>query len=361
VTAVALGIARITATLNSSSSSTNITVAEAPAPCTKPAAPQLNAPASVQVGVAYNVTWSAVTAATDYVLEESTEPAFATSTSQTLTVMTASFTHDAAGEFYYRVRARNRAGSCNVASVNSEIGSVEVSEAPVAQSAFLTVVGSLQGNFGSFFRTSLQLYNPQAETITGRIVFHPAGASGSSSDPALAYSLAGGKTLAFADLLPAMGLAGGIGSVDLIADVPMPLPVSLTRVFNDAGANGTTGLTEEALAAGDALQSGNTGVILAPSDVGRFRLNVGVRTLDQGATVLITVRDKDGVVVKARTRDYAPAFFEQVGASNLLEGYVLGGGETITFELTRGSAFIYGSTTDNTTNDPSVQFARRVE
>lgn len=45
----------------------------------------------------------------------------------------------------------------------------------------------------------------------------------------------------------------------------------------------------------------------------------------------------------------------------MLDGYVLTGGETITIQVTAGSAFVYGSTTDNTTQDPSVQFASRIE
>src|SRR5204863_376405 len=81
--------------------------------------------------------------------------------------------------------------------------------------------------------------------------------SGSSSDPSLAYSIAPGKTLSFADLLPAMGLPSGLGSADLLADATSALPVALSRVFNDAGANGTTGLAQEALPAEEALQQGN--------------------------------------------------------------------------------------------------------
>jgi hypothetical protein len=45
----------------------------------------------------------------------------------------------------------------------------------------------------------------------------------------------------------------------------------------------------------------------------------------------------------------------------ILDGYLLAGGETITVQITAGSAFVYGSTTDNTTQDQSVQFARKVE
>ena len=48
-------------------------------------------------------------------------------------------------------------------------------------------------------------------------------------------------------------------------------------------------------------------------------------------------------------------------SATFLDGYTLAGGESISFEITSGSAFIYGATTDNTTNDPSVQFARKFE
>ena len=177
----------------------------------------------------------------------------------------------------------------------------------------------------------------------------------------LTYTIQPGKTLVFGDLLPAMGVAGGIGSVDLVADGASPLPLALARVFNDAGAAGTTGLAEEALPAEAALKSGSSGVLLAPSDIQRFRLNVGVRTLSGGATINVTVRDKDGLVVRTRTKGYGETFFEQVSSEVLLEGYALKGGETLTFEVTSGSLFVYGATTDNTTNDPSVQFARPIE
>ena len=361
VTAVALGTAKITATLGSSTSNSNVTVAEPTIECTKPAPPQLSAPGSVQVGASYNVTWNAIGSATEYALEESASPEFTNPTTQTITGTSVSFTHESGTSYSYRIRARNHADTCDVYSNYSSPVTVLLSAVPIPLSRVLAVVGSLQGNFGSFFRTSVQFYNPHAEGITGRVVFHTAGASGSASDPSMAYTIATGKTLAFGDLLPAMGIAGGLGSVDVIADGSSLLPVVLARVFNDAGAAGTTGLTEEALVPDDALRSGSAGVLLAPLDVQKFRLNIGVRTLGQGATMTITVRDKDGAVVKTREKTYGPTFFEQVGSAALLDGYVLAGGETITFEVTSGSAFLYGATTDNTTNDPSVQFARRIE
>ena len=92
-----------------------------------------------------------------------------------------------------------------------------------------------------------------------------------------------------------------------------------------------------------------------------FRLNIGIRTLTSGVTMTITARDKDGATVKSVTKTFGPTFFVQLQSGQLLDGYALTGGETITFDITSGSAFVYGATTDNTTNDPSVQFARRAD
>jgi hypothetical protein len=86
-----------------------------------------------------------------------------------------------------------------------------------------------------------------------------------------------------------------------------------------------------------------------------------VRTLDLGAALTITVRDRDGVTIKSATRSYQANYFEQVAAPTMLDGFQLSGGETLAVEVSSGSAFIYGSTTDNVTNDPSLQFARATE
>jgi len=301
-----------------------------------------------------------VSAATDYAVDESTDANFAAVTTTNVTAASASFTHAAANRYYYRVRARNQSSGCNTNSFFSNTVSVLVSVAPVAQTRIIPVVGSVPGSFGAYFKTSVQLYNPKSSAVSGKLVFHTQAVSGSSSDPSLAYSIPAGKTLSYPDLLPAMGIASGLGSADIVADAGSAFPVTLVRVFNDAGAAGTTGLALEPMAPSDALQNGETGVLIAPADT-RFRLNIGVRTLAQGVTMNLTVRNKDGAVVKTVTKSFDPTFFRQIGSSEMLEGFVLTGGETITVQITSGSAFVYGSTTDNTTQDPSVQFAKKVE
>lgn len=357
VDAIAIGTSKITATLGSSTSSSTITVTAPEPSCPKPAPPQLNAPSTALVNTSYTVSWSAIANATDYVLEESTSEDFAAPASQTLTTTSASFTHaDAGTRYYYRARARNRANTCDVTSNDSTVVSVLITETPAPLTRVFAVVGSTPGNFGSFFKTSVQLYNPHESAISGKLVFHTAGASGNPSDPSLAYSLGSGKTISYDDLLPAMGLSG-LGSVDLVADGTSPLPIALARVFNDAGVAGTTGLTQQALAPEQALRPGHPGVLLAPSDAQHFRFNIGVRALEQGATMNVTVRNKEGEPVKTLAKSFSATSFSQVSSAQFLDTYALASGDTITLDVTSGAAFVYGSTTDNTTNDPSVQFA----
>jgi hypothetical protein len=366
VSTVALGGATITASIPGGASATgNINVVNGTVPCADPSAPQPSAPATADAGSTYSVTWQAVAGATEYLIDESTDPNFASgTTTKTVTTPSASYSHTPGGvRYYYRVRSRNHGGTCDNTSLSSNTVSVLVNavSTPVPTVRVLPVVGSAAGGFGSFFKTSLQLYNPKSVTVSGKIVYHPQGISGSASDPSLAYSLAPGKTLSYADLLPAMGVASGVGTADVISDATSPLPQVLARVFNDAGVLGTTGLAEEMVAPADALTQGSTGALFAPADAAKFRLNIGIRTLDAGAAMNITVRDKDGAVVKTTTKSYGPTFFIQIASSALLDGYLLSGSETISFELTSGSAFLYGSTTDNITNDPSLQLARKIE
>jgi hypothetical protein len=148
----------------------------------------------------------------------------------------------------------------------------------------------------------------------------------------------------------------------MAGDVNSPLPVVLARVFNDGGANGTSGLTEEAFKAEDALHAGDSGVLLAPADMTKFRLNLGYRTLGDQTSVTFTVRDKDGVIVQTSNRTFDPTTFAQPGGvAWALDGYTLKGGESITILVNSGAAFFYGATTDNVTQDPSVQFAKKLE
>lgn len=222
--------------------------------------------------------------------------------------------------------------------------------------AILAVAGSTQGN-GAFFRTSIQIHNPRTTPISGTFVFHRAGTSGGSNDPSLAYTLNGGQTVDYFDLLPAMGIASGLGSIDILTSGD-PVPTMAARIFSDAGDSGTAGFFLDPVTPDGALQAGESAVIIAPSDPTKARLNLGIRSLDQGASFLITIRDKNGALRATTTKSYAANYFEQVGASTYL-GLSLDGNDTITFTMTSGKAIVYGAQTDNKTQDPSVQYAKK--
>jgi hypothetical protein len=130
------------------------------------------------------------------------------------------------------------------------------------------------------------------------------------------------------------------------------------RIFSDAGENGTAGFFLDPLAPDATLQAGESGVIIAPSDPSKARLNLGIRSLDTGASFVVTVRSKNGALRGTVTKTYAANYFEQVNANAYL-GLSLDASDTITFTMSSGKAIVYGAQTDNKTQDPSVQYAKK--
>lgn len=333
------------------------------APCPTPTAPSI-APSkpSVGSGETYTISWTAAADATQYLLEEATRSDFSGATARTVIGTTSTFSHSVTAEtsYFYRVTAQNRNG-CSANGPASAIVTVVVRPQVVPPSptftAVIPVVGSAAGNLGSFFKTSVQLFNTTSELQTGRIIFHPQGASGSANDPSLTYTIQPGATVSYGDLLPAMGQNGVIGSADVIT-ISGRLPLALIRIFNDSGASGTSGMTEPLLDKSAALSTGESGSLIAPLDIVAARLNVGVRSLEQGATLSVTLRDSSGTVKKTLSKTYAPTYFEQVTSAAFL-GADLASSDTITVTVTAGSAIVYGATTDNKTQDPSLQLATK--
>jgi hypothetical protein len=108
----------------------------------------------------------------------------------------------------------------------------------------------------------------------------------------------------------------------------------------------------------DAMRPGASGVLLLPADLTRFRLNVGVRTLEGGATATLTLRDAAGAVAAMVSRAFLAIYHEQQSAGPFLGVTTLPPGGSISIAVTSGAAIFYGATVDNTTGDPSLQIAR---
>ena len=238
-----------------------------------------------------------------------------------------------------------------------KIGRLAVGSAPgpPLDRRILSVVGSAPGVHGSFFRTEVQLHNPGSSAASGRIVFHPSATSGSDSDVALSYLLGPGQTQTIPDLLPAISRSG-LGSADVLVAAGAT-PIVKARVFNDAGAAGTTGFAFNTLASGDALTASRRGVLAIPADLTNFRMNVGVRTLDANVAMTLTVRDAAGAVAAVVPKFFPATYHEQQAGSVFLNGLPLPAGGSITALVESGSVIVYGATVDNRTGDPSLQIA----
>lgn len=226
---------------------------------------------------------------------------------------------------------------------------------------YIPVVGSTAGGSGSNFKTSLQLLYgapTSSGSITGKLVFHPTGASGSSSDPTVTYNVGAGQVVTYPDVVATFGRSG-LGSVDLITTPAATKPVIITRVYNDAGTLGSSGLTEDVIDPSDTrfIQTGFTAFLVTPVDPTKTRFNIGVRTGFSGATFTAVLRDTNGTVLKTVTKSYLPNWFEQVDSTSFFAGTAIGPNQSIAISVSVGSAIVYGSTTDNTTNDPNIQFA----
>lgn len=105
--------------------------------------------------------------------------------------------------FYYRMLARNAAQGCSFASSFSPVVAVLIKTpaTPQSQRRILLVIGSVDGQFNSHFRTALQLHNLSTQPASGRIVFHAAATAGADTDLGLNYTLGAGETRAWPDLL----------------------------------------------------------------------------------------------------------------------------------------------------------------
>jgi hypothetical protein len=231
------------------------------------------------------------------------------------------------------------------------------SAAPSVLTSIVPAVGSTHGAFGSNFKTSMQLTNATPYPAKGTLVFHPAGRSAQEGDPSLQFSLSNFQTVFYDDVVAQMGQSG-LGSLDVMS-TSSAAPIATVRVYNDGGTAGTSSFTEDVLPPEAALQFGEITLVTIPADLTNFRLNIGVRSLSAGVTLFVSAVDKDGFGSPSVMKTYSPNVFEQTSVQSFLNGTSIPAGGSISIIVSTGSAFVYGSTTDNRTNDSNIQLAAR--
>ena len=243
--------------------------------------------------------------------------------------------------------------------VPQTIGLIARTNGTEVRAGIVTGAGSVHGAAGLTAKTSMQLVNTGNASIQGRLVFHPIGHSASPADPSIPYALPAFGVTAFSDVVDALG-AAGLGSIDVIADSSY-VPLVLTRVFNDGGAAGTAGFTEPLVRPGDqyVLDPLHTAYLVVPSDLTKYRMNVGLRTLSEGADIVIGLV-RGGHTLTSVEVNYPPDEFDQKAAQDFLPGFALQPNDVIAIQVAGGKAIVFGVTVDNTTNDGSFQLGNKL-
>jgi hypothetical protein len=258
------------------------------------------------------------------------------------------------GDMVYQVNGDFNGGTIQGAQVRAHSTlDIVARSGPKHLLGVIPVAGAAAGGFGSFFRTALSVANltPYPSDIT--IVYHPAGASGSDADPSLTVHLAANASVNYDDIVTTLGRSG-LGSIDIYGTAYTPAVVA--RVYNDAGAAGTSGFTEEIVPLGDVITDDHAGSMLLASDTVNYRTNVGIRTFDKPVRVSAAVYNAAGTYVGTSTeRSYAANYFEQIPISSFLAGVTVPAGGAATIYVHGGSAALYSATTDNRTNDGSLK------
>lgn len=215
------------------------------------------------------------------------------------------------------------------------------------------VLASLTGLFGSTFKSPGQISNPYGAPISGNLVFHPAGLQQSASDLVIAYTLNPFETRTSSDVMASFG-AKGVGWLEIVPATDAA-PASSFRIEDGAGSAAAV----PPVSGSNVLVAGSGAVLVTPSDLNRFRFNIGIRTLSNGVTMTVSLYDNAGILVRAITRTFGPNYFAQFAAADLLGG-AIAANETVVFSIDSGSAIIYGFSAANSGGGLTLQVAPRI-
>lgn len=241
----------------------------------------------------------------------------------------------------------NRISALAIVLLIASAAFAQTSPQPV--DAVIPVVGSTRGASNANFKTELQLTNAGTRLMSGWLYLRP-------QRIFRRYELPVHTTIAFEDVVADLG-GSGLGSLDVLVDQG-GLPTIVARAYDDQ-ATGTTGVSVPAITPGMIIPPNETAALIAPRDLGgRYRFNIGVRALENGATLEVVVYSASGVQRHARIVEYPAHHFEQTGG-DAFAGIALQSNDSIHIRFSGGSAIVYATTVDNATNDSSIQVLRR--
>jgi hypothetical protein len=200
----------------------------------------------------------------------------------------------------------------------------------------------------------MQLHNAATTRATGWLILRAQG-SEAPTTPALPYDLAAHTTVSFDDVVERFGYRG-LASIDILVDKG-ELPMIVTRAYDEQDGR-TTGVSVPLVRIEEVLTRLDTAALIVPRDRGRYRFNVGIRSMNNVTVMELITRNEAGVQRHKRTITLQPnQLIQEPG--DLVAGITLGANDSIEIRIESGSAVVYGTTVDNATNDSSLQLLDR--
>lgn len=219
--------------------------------------------------------------------------------------------------------------------------------------------GVTAGAAGSSFNTSFSITNPSANPVEITFAYRAVG-QGPTTHPILTtvnVPAGGTKSPKLSDLLSITG----IGSFDVYTNGATPIVNA--RIYNDTGA-GTNGFTVPMVTPNAVAHEFDRLWLTIPSDLSADRMNIGVRTFANGATMNCLVWNSNGVAAIGVTKTYDAYATTLESLQSFFGGdsRALAAGGSIQCTTTtdvKSDLILYGTVTDNRTNDSAMYVAEK--
>lgn len=348
----------------------NVTQTTITVTCSTPAAPVLTAPATAASGANYTLAWTATSAEGRYELQQSTDPAFAGAVIETVNATSTTTSHavTATTTWYARVRAVFTCQGTTYRSNWSATAQTVISgTTPAGQAIYLPAAAHVAGAAGTNWRSDVEIHNPGSTQARFTIALLKKDQD-NGTPPGAAFTLDGGKTVRYGDVLAAPALGFGFSGSGTLRVTPGAGEVMATmRTYNDQ-ATGTFGqfipgqLQSSAITAGQEARL----IMLAQSvsTATGFRTNLGVVNAVGGTAVVdVDLYRGDGTLLGAQTVSLRPFEHKQIDRIFTLvtTGEVSDGYAVLRTATPGGAFFAYASVIDNRSGDPIYIPARPVK
>jgi len=217
-----------------------------------------------------------------------------------------------------------------------------------AATLIVPAAASLNGAYGSVWKSELTLHNTGSRAIDLTLVYHD------QTGPAqtATVSVPARQTVSLDDIVRTkFNRESSLGAIEIkVADADLNRLAVTSRTSNVLG-TAEFGQDIPAILSTDAANAGDVAVISGPDSAANFRFNAGLYTLS-ATSIRWELIHADGTVAANQTIDYAAGVQNQYSVASLFNT-TLQDNDVVYANVLSGSAIFYGSVINQTSGDPS--------